>query len=200
MAIIRVPHLGDNYYEIVGSFPSISTIVSAIFDSLEQSLENSFRDELANAKYEEDMQTSLQVLSHFQHDVGPQYVAYAYLLMVTATIEKNNRVLSTDGFKIAEKREPVHICRERGILNNTMFDNLDNLVFDLFELRNFVAHSFGRSLAEPSNGQVARIVSENDRISMGRDGELRIDRSYLDDALALLRLAYKEIAKAAYPT
>lgn len=196
---MKIPHLSDNYHEIVGAIPSLRTIFRAAFQALESGLEAEFREDFESADDEADTKIAIQVLSHFKDELGPQYLSYAYLLLLVSTVEKNRKLLNEDGFRLDKKRELVAPARSSGLLREGKYSGLDQDLDDLFELRNFVAHSYGLHLLDPQNPKLRDILSRRPEVTITGLGELRVEESYLSSAAGLLESAYVVIAKHLYP-
>ena len=199
MTIVKIPHFNDNYYEVAESLTAVQTVMSAAYDGLASSLEDSFKDSIEAEFSEDNMSYSLQLLGHYQEEVGPQFLGYCYLLMITATVEKNNKLLAADGFPKKKKRVLVLECRPLGLLLDDKYNDLDSVLDDLFELRNHIAHSFGRGAAEANVEKVRSIAQRRAAVTFTYDKELNIGEAFLDESAQLLRDAYREVAERAYP-
>ena len=121
MPRIHIPHLADNYHEITGSIASIQTVFRAVFNALESSLADEFRSELDNTTNNSDIDIALLVLRQYQDELGPRFLTYSYLLILTATIEKNPRYwLRTDSRYWTSDSWPL----QRGVTGCSVTPNL----------------------------------------------------------------------------
>ncbi len=198
MVTIRIPHLSDNYYEIAAAFKAIQLVFDSIFNNLDETFDKSLGPRLSKEMSEEEWQLNSQIYYHYKEDVGPQYLTYALLLIITSTVEKNLKILKTDGFKITNKRKIVTECSSKGIKFPAAVTDIDEYLDDLFELRNYIAHCFGLEQADPKNEKIRNILASNPSISEDWEGNLIIEKTYLDGILNKLADIFTLIAKTAY--
>ncbi len=199
MTTIRIPHFGDNYYEIAAAFKAIQIVFDSLFANLDETFEKSLGVLISKEMSEEEWQLNSQIYYHYKEDVGPQYLTYALLLMITSTIEKNLKILKNDGFEVTNKRKIVSEGSSMGIAFLPAVSELDNDLDDLFELRNHIAHSFGIGQADPKNAKVKKILESNPSIREDWEGKLIIEKTYLDRVVNRLAEVFTLIAKKAYP-
>ncbi len=200
MPKIKIPHFSDNYFEIIGAFEAVKMVFDTVFENLNQAFKESYKKSITPHMDEDEWRLTTQIFDHYRDEVGPQYLAYAFLLMLTATLEKNIKVLKSDGFEIKNKRKVTSECISKGITLPPELLNLDKDLNDLFEMRNYITHAFGTKQADPKNKKLRNIIQNNAHIKEGYEGKLFIEKSYLESVCDKLSILFREVGDHVYPT
>ena len=199
MAVIRIPHLGDNYYEVAAAFKAIQLVFDSVFANLDETFDKSLGSRTSEKMSEEDWEIESGIYYHYKEEVGPQYMNYAQLLITTSTIEKNLKLLKKDGFEIKNKRNIISECASKKIAFPADVSDLDDDLNDLFELRNYISHCFGLGQADLKNAKIRNILKQTPIITEDWQGNLIINKEYLERILIKLNVVFTIIAKIVYP-
>ena len=199
MAVIRITHLSDNYYEVAAAFKAIQLVFDSVFANLDETFDKSLGPRPSEKMSEEEWQINSGIYYHYKEEVGPQYLTYAQLLITTSTIEKNLKLLKKDGFELENKRKIISECASKKIVFPVDVRDLDDDLDDLFELRNYITHCFGLGQADPKNANIRKILAQTPSITEDWQGNLIIEKEYLDSRLMKLTVVFTIIAKTVYP-
>lgn len=182
-------HLLDNYYQIFLSISNVTEIINSSLDGLRRN-----REAFVNTEKDSDEWKIIEDVEDFKVEEGKQYLSYTYIILLAATIEKNIKLLKTDGFIIKNKYKIFSECQKNGIENN----DYESLVFDLFVLRNLIAHSLANTVInKKSKKDIEKIILKYNLTTNYTD-ELIIDKSIIDEIAIELDKLFKSIATFVY--
>jgi hypothetical protein len=188
--LVHIPHFSDNYKQIKLSIRTVIELIDDSFNALDIK-----RKIFKNDATDEEEFRINEMIEDYKVNIGEQFFIYTYILLLTATIEKNIKLLIKDKFNIDKKRELTKITKKL-IPNLPIPESFDDYLEDLFELRNAIAHSLANLNVENNNKLISIVKKHNLEINI--DKELVIKRQLIDDIAKKIDIIFNYIAEYVY--
>jgi len=197
MAIIKIPHFNDNYYEICSALSVIISINNKIRSMTESVVADLMKDEIFDDDPEVNASLYEQVLSYNRENVEKANI-YSYILLACSSIEKTCHLLQSDGLPPKRKNEGYGDYFKRVKVPQAMSDTIVGNLNDLFALRHWIAHRNGRTeLQDLSKAEKNAIKRANGAISIDNT-YIIISHEYIDNIIKTVDLFMKQVAKLKY--
>jgi hypothetical protein len=197
MAMLRIPHLSDNYFEVCSSLSAIIGINDVIHAKQIEIVEAITRNEVYDEDPEVNASISSGMITYTENNVARLSV-YSYILLICAGIEKAVRLLQKDGLDKKSKNEDYGEYFKRLGLVPEIADEEINQANDIFILRHWISHRSGRiNLQNVSEKEKDVLERAGDNVTKGNE-YIIIGYEYVKKIAKSIEEILKRIAKKRY--
>lgn len=197
MAIIKIRHFSDNYFEVCSAVSAIISIHNVIHSMNEEIVSDLMKDEIFDDDPEVNASMYLQILSHNKANVT-RASSYSYILLACSGIEKALKLLQTDGLASKFKNEGYGDYIKRLNIVPEMIKSVVDSLNDLFTLRHWISHRNGRTELQKLSSNEENVLKRAGKAIFIDDTYIIIEHNYIDSIVKSIDLFIQKVAKAKY--